>query len=44
MKHSTYKIIVCHGSIDIIQLTVYICNGIFAIIGTTINRWVEKVS
>lgn len=44
MKYSTYKIVVCYGFIDIAQLFVYVCNGTFAIIGTTIHRWVEKVS
>ncbi|VDK70118.1 unnamed protein product [Onchocerca ochengi] len=43
MKYSTYKIVVCHGFIDIIQLCVYISNGIFAILGTTMHKWVEKI-
>uniref|UniRef100_A0A915PIQ6 7TM GPCR serpentine receptor class x (Srx) domain-containing protein n=1 Tax=Setaria digitata TaxID=48799 RepID=A0A915PIQ6_9BILA len=43
MKYSTYKIVVCYGFIDIIQLSVYICNGIFAITGTTGNKWIEKI-
>ncbi|OZC11360.1 hypothetical protein X798_01776 [Onchocerca flexuosa] len=43
IKYSTYKIVVCLGFIDIIQLCVYISNGIFAIIGTTIHKWIEKI-
>ncbi|KAM3719311.1 Dopamine receptor [Dirofilaria immitis] len=43
IKYSTYKIVLCYGFIDIIQLCVYICNGIFAIFGTTIHGWIEKI-
>uniref|UniRef100_A0A0R3RWN2 7TM_GPCR_Srx domain-containing protein n=1 Tax=Elaeophora elaphi TaxID=1147741 RepID=A0A0R3RWN2_9BILA len=44
IKYSTYKIVACYGFIDMIQLCVYVCNGTFAIIGTTGDRWIEKIS
>uniref|UniRef100_A0A915BC68 7TM GPCR serpentine receptor class x (Srx) domain-containing protein n=1 Tax=Parascaris univalens TaxID=6257 RepID=A0A915BC68_PARUN len=44
MKLSSYKIILCYGFVDITQLFVYVYCAFFAISGTTINRWAEKLS